>query len=301
MDGKHYVMIVGAPKCGTTSLAAFAGTLPGAVVSGHKETLYFTSILDHPPGGPTPKFGQGLPRTEAEFRAQFDADPEAGLRVEASADNLSRPEASERILEFSQRADVASVKIVALLRDPVERIVSEYEHTLRMGWQTGSLMESLRQEDKRSEGRWHPLFLHLRRSRYAEQLGRYRSRFGAHLKIMDFHTLRDPESLAAFCDFVGAKMPQAEAELDHKNQRYVPKNRTIGKLLRSDTALKLSRAVVPSGLRPAIRKFVTPKNADRYTPSAKELDYIKSALREDIEACCKAPDIPTDHWTYALA
>ena len=143
------------------------------MLSAKKETLYFTDFANRTWSGPGADFVHNTPRCSAAFEAQFSADPEASLRIEASTDNLSCPVAAENIARFAERRDVKDIWISAILRDPVERIISEYEHTLRLGWQSGSLLHSLQcEKDRRSNG-WHPLFWHIERTRYATQISRY--------------------------------------------------------------------------------------------------------------------------------
>jgi len=161
-----------------TSLSAWLGEQPYAALAQTKETLYFTDFADHSWHGPSADFAARRPATVEAFDAEFHHKPEAELRIEASTDNLSCVAAAQNIAQFAQRDDVGEVWLVIVLRDPIARIVSEYEHTLRMGWQSGSLMQSLKAEPERTAQNYHPLFRHLDRSSYATQIARYKALFG---------------------------------------------------------------------------------------------------------------------------
>lgn len=299
MDGKDYLIIIGAAKCGTTSVATFAGSLPEAVLSHPKETLYFTGAKKMSWSGPAPDFAKKLPKNEESFRTAFAANPDARLRIEASTDNLWWPGAAENIKAFSQRSDVGKLRILALFRDPVERIVSEYEHTLKLGWQRCSLLDSLRAEEERKAARWHPLFYHITRSRYAAQLAHYRALFDRNdLLTVDFHSLQDSNFQERLYTFLGYdEIPEAQ-ELGRANERYVPRNYTMHRVLHNKRMLKYIRKIVPQPVRSKARRAVTPKAAGRYRPSSEEIAFIRKSLSNDVAACFADPDIPTDRWSW---
>ena len=84
------------------------------------------------------------------------------------------------------------VKILAMLRDPVERAFSAYKHELARGFETEPFDKALELEDERLEGEVermladsdyqsfsHRHHAYLRRGHYAEQLNRLRSSFPA--------------------------------------------------------------------------------------------------------------------------
>lgn len=300
MVSKDYLIILGAPKCGTTSLADFVGSLPNAVLSDPKETSYFTGFSEKKLTGSGGNLIKDYPRTVDVFLNTFGANPDARLRIEASTDNLWWPAAPQKIYEFSKKADVGKLKLLMITRDPVQRIVSEYEHTLRLGWQKGSLLSSLQAEERRMTGNWHPLFFHITRTRYAEQLMRYRALFdNSDILILDFHRLGEEQTLRDLCTFLGYDNLPIATELDRKNKRYVPSNHTMHKLLQNATLLKIMRALVPQSQRAVLRKLATPKASGRYVPNQEEIDFIRNALAEDVEACFKDADIPTDRWNWA--
>jgi hypothetical protein len=297
---KDYLILIGAPKCGTTTIASWLGDQPDAVLARQKETRYFTDFASRDWHGPASNFADATPESPEAFEAEFAAAPEASLRIEASTDNLSCKGAAENIARFAERPDVGNLWIVALLRDPVARIVSEYEHTLRFGWQSGSLMQSLQAEPKRRLKGWHPLFWHLERSRYGEQLARYRELFGERLLILDFHRIGEAEERAKLMRMIDREGVPVAQQLTHRNKREVVARPMAMRLAHNKTLLSLGRALVPQMMRPLARRLMTGPQIDRYQPSAAERAFIHDALGEDIAACVAAPDIPTQHWDFAV-
>lgn len=297
MDGKDYLILIGAPKCGTTSLANWLARLPDTALSRMKESMYFTDFRQRRWSGPGANHASKVPVDEASFRALFDHAPEAGLRIEASTDNMYCPVACERIAAFAQRDDVGSVNVVAVLRDPLERIVSEYEHTLKFGWQSGSLMASLKAEPARIEKGFHPLFHHIARSRYATQLAPYREAFGDALLILDYHRLGEAQTLVRLGAFAGRSVDDAAEDLPHANARHVLARPRAQTVLKNQVLRSLGRSAIPRSLRPRVRRMITGKPRERYNPNAEEERFVLDALAGEIAACRADPAIPTDNWT----
>lgn len=296
MDGKDYLVIIGAPKCATSALASWLECLPDAALTRRKETLFFTDYPARRWVGPGSGHADGGSRDDTAFRAQFDHAPEAGLRIEASTDNLSCDIACARMKAFAERDDVRSLKVVAVLRDPVERIVSEFEHTLRLGWQKPDLMASLKAEARRKADGWHPMFHHVARSSYAAQLAPYKAAFGRDLLILDYHGLSEPETLPRLAAFAGRGDADMPEQMERQNTRAVHVRPQAEGVLRNRGALTVARALVPKGLRPRIRALLRGKPVARYVPTDAEHAFMRDALGADMALCAADPDIPTDNW-----
>lgn len=71
---------------------------------------------------------------------------------------------------------IPDVKLIALLRDPVDRAISQYFHSRRKGFDHESLINAMELEDERmaTGGRYsHQKHSYITRSKYDEQLDRY--------------------------------------------------------------------------------------------------------------------------------
>src|SRR5262249_11013082 len=104
--------IVGAPRAGTTSLYIYLKQIPGIYMSPVKEPHYF----NHEPGE----------RSRDEYLELFRAADTAVAVGEASVGYLRHPDAPLRI-----RANVPHAKIIMSLRDPVEKVYSQYFEQVR--------------------------------------------------------------------------------------------------------------------------------------------------------------------------
>ena len=127
-------VVVGAPKCGTTSLYHYLKQHPQIVRPAFKEIYFFDR---HYHRG-LRWYGCNFP-TRAAMERMNDAHGRAHLTFEATATYIFDSEVPQRIVR-----DVATRKFVALLRDPISRAISAYWHARRMGLESRSLVEAIR-------------------------------------------------------------------------------------------------------------------------------------------------------------
>jgi hypothetical protein len=164
------ILGLGVQKGGTTTLHALLQQHPQLYLPRCKEVHYFS--LHHSLG-------------DAWYADQFaQATPDQRL-VDITPYYLFHPLAPERI-----RALAPAVKMVVLLRDPVERTLSQLFHSQRLGMEPLSLEQALAAEPERLRGaeaelaaggrhRSHQEHSYLARSRYELQLARYEALFPA--------------------------------------------------------------------------------------------------------------------------
>lgn len=294
MMDKRYLFLVGAPKCGTTSLLRCLAQSEAITVASTKEPRYFTDFGGRAWIGPKADTFASTIVSDWDSYDRLFAD--ASWRVDGSTDYLSCPGTADRLAAF---AETNRVKIVAVLRDPVARIISEFQHTLRDGYQTGTLAQSLAAEGARTANGWHPLFRHIDRSRYAAPIRRYRALFGENFKVLDFHSLHGAgDGIAEIANFIGIPAPHCNA-MPHENKSYAPKSSVLNALMNAQSIVSLARRVVPDGLRSRARRAAVSLNATTYTATDAELLHMRQVLADDIAWCVADPDICTDHWTLA--
>ncbi|MFI6500426.1 sulfotransferase domain-containing protein [Nonomuraea typhae] len=188
-------LIAGGQRCGTTSLYRALAQHPLLLKPVlHKGVHYFD--VD---------YGRGMSWYQGHFPLKVGAALLARrhgrrpLAFESSPYYLFHPLAAERIAR-----DLPQVKLIVLVRDPVERACSAHAHELARGFETESHFEyAVELEDKRLAGaedwlREHPEAVHhshrhhayLARGRYAEQLERLEPLFGRErILVLDSHQL----------------------------------------------------------------------------------------------------------------
>lgn len=202
-------LIIGAQKAGTTSLSTYLFQHPDINPPRTKEIHYFDS----------PEFGLG----PAWYRAHFPRVGMAGITGEASPYYLCHPHVPRRVHELTP-----GVRLIVLLRDPVERALSHYHHQVRHGREPLSFAEAIEAEPSRLAGEYERMmsdesyysesfwgFSYVTRGLYAQQLKRWTPYFpidsmlildsheffssprAAHLKTLEFLGL-DPVPLTRY-------------------------------------------------------------------------------------------------------
>lgn len=172
-------LVIGAQRSGTSSLYKWLSRHPNVAPSLRKEVEYFSVDFLRGERWYRAHFPVALRRKLASFRGR------AWKTFEATPDYLFDPRAPQRVAEALPNA-----KLIVLLRDPIDRAVSHYHHSVRNNLEDLPLEEALRREVERLEPEWSRIardpgyralpfrrFSYVARSRYAEQLERWRSFF----------------------------------------------------------------------------------------------------------------------------
>jgi hypothetical protein len=170
------VIIGGAQKAGTTSLYFYLAQHPDIHVSTIKEPGYFAFDAHQRWAGPAGRsFRASLVTAPADYLNLFRAAGNAIHRCEASTYYLSSPDAPARIVEFDP-----AIRMIFLLRDPVERIRSAFHFLRQRGFEPlNDVLAGVRAWDERRSAGWPPYFDYIGLSSYATHLRRYLSFFPA--------------------------------------------------------------------------------------------------------------------------
>ncbi len=209
-------LIIGAQKAGTTALYAYLREHPAVAGPPWKEVSFFDR-----------HFWRGAAWYRGHFpntlylrriRSRAGVEPLVG---EASPSYLFHPFAPARAAAL-----LPEVRLIALVRNPIDRALSHYHHEVALGREPLSFEQALEQEDARMESELERLrdpryfshawwnFTYLSRGRYAEQLERWlelvpRER----LLILPSEELleRPSETYKHVLDFLGAPAHELDA------------------------------------------------------------------------------------------
>jgi hypothetical protein len=191
-------LVLGTQKGGTTTLQQLLIQHPGVCLAPGKEVHYFSKHWDQPTAWYASHYAGAAPQQRCGDITPF---------------YLFHPQAPKRIHSLLPNA-----QLIVLLRDPVERALSQYFHSVRLGFETLPLEDALAAEEERlSTGKLQHLQEHsyVSRSRYLEQLDRYLELFpGRQLLVLQSETLfADPTAtwrqIEAFLDLPQAPCPAA--------------------------------------------------------------------------------------------
>jgi len=209
-------LIVGAQRCGTTSMYRTLSQHPAVVKAVlHKGVHYFDLNYSHP---------IGWYRAHFPFRAR-----ETRVTFESSPYYLFHPLAGDRIA-----ADLPGAKLLVLIRDPVERAYSAWAHEQARGYETEPFERALELEAGRLAGQAermtaepgylsfsHQHHAYTARGQYVEQLERLASLVGRdRLHVVDsgdFFVKPEP-AYDGVLDFLG--LPRGDyPEFERHNAR----------------------------------------------------------------------------------
>ncbi len=204
-------LIIGAARAGTTSLYSYLVAHPSVSAPTHKEIHFFDL-----------NYGQGLNWYRRHFPLAAPHRHGHTVSGEASPYYLFHPAVPERV-----RESVPEVRLIALLRNPIERAYSQHQLAARHGRDTLSFEAAIAAEEERLAGegermrtdRRYESFAHrhhtyLARGLYAEQLERWYGPFPQQqllvLRSEDF--FEDPRTVhRETLDFLGLE----RHDLDH--------------------------------------------------------------------------------------
>jgi hypothetical protein len=123
-------LMIGAQKSGTSAIYAYLSQHPQVFTSENKEPGFFAfEGLQRSFAGPDDaRAGRDIVRDLERYRRLFREVGDKARAGEASSIYLYAPQAAERIHHY-----IPNAKLIAVLRDPVDRAYSAYRHLVRDG------------------------------------------------------------------------------------------------------------------------------------------------------------------------
>jgi hypothetical protein len=233
------LLVIGAMKAGTTSLHRYLDAHPDVFMSDTKELQFFS---EH-------NWGRGL----AWYESQFAPARGQGVLGEASPSYARYPfsaEARDRIAET-----VPGARLLYIVREPIERIVSQHQHLTEYAGERRPLDEAALDED-----------VYLSTSRYAMQADRYLERFPReqlHVVVLEQLRRSPREELAKVFEFLGVDPDVSTGVFDKSFGRADQRRKgpAVVDKVRGNGAYRRVRQLVPSGARDAVWRAVTRPSA----------------------------------------
>jgi hypothetical protein len=202
LRGLPSALIIGAQKGGTTSLFNYLLQHPGVLPPIRKEVHYFDFNYSR---------GVRWYRGNFPYARQLQG---GSLTLEGSPYYLVHPLVPRRVAQL-----LPTIKLIVLLRNPVDRALSHYQHEVRGGRESLSFTEALDRESERLAGEEarlesepdyysynHHRYSYVRRGLYLEQLRRWTQHFprSQMLILQSERLFRDPVGTTAVVqDFLG--------------------------------------------------------------------------------------------------
>lgn len=277
-------LIIGAAKCGTTSLRGYLDQHPEIFVTDRGEPSFFAHE------GETLSFcGPG----DADWATAFVTDIEAYQALFAGAEGAKAVgEISPRYLYFDKAPEriahhIPDTRLIAILRHPVDRAYSHFLMNRGRGCEPAeTLPEAIGREAEREAAGWGWDWRYVGAGLYAEQLERYYARFPAErIRVFLYEDLKDQETF--FTDlftFLGVDPAfRPDTSVRHRKASQ-PKNYALQHLVKNPSAAKtIAKRLMPAGLRARAKGLASSWNATAPEKLAPEVrrDLFERYFAED--------------------
>jgi sulfotransferase family protein len=200
------LIVIGAGKCGTTSLQRYLDLHPEVSMARPKELNFFVADLN---------WKRGVSWYEQHFDMGTPVRGEASV---AYTEFPNRPGVPERMAAL-----VPEARLVYLVRDPIERMVSSYVYNTWLGFRLPPFADAVRDLERNA---------FVTKSRYWLQLGRYLEHFPAdRICVLDHDDLLDrrEDVLRRVFGFLGVDATFSSPGFDEIHNRTPPtRNRLKG-------------------------------------------------------------------------
>jgi len=279
------LLIAGMSKCGTTSLYAHLQRHPNVFLTDPKELNYFMDDY-------------GV-RDPSEYIAHFDGANRARIRGEASASYISAPEAPQRVAA----ALGLDVRLIFMLRNPVDMAYSLWSHIRRTGVEGLSFPEALAAEERRLsdpdfgrsiKGTWPMNGLYRVRADYAHQVKRWINVFPRErIHFIAFERFSaDPASVfrdvLEFLELEALELPA----LERVNPASAPRSLLLQRALSGRWPGKALLKGLPTSIRGPLKSAIRQANQ-----KVRENPPLDLELRRSLWLDLKESAAETDHLT----
>jgi hypothetical protein len=295
-------LIIGAGKSGTTSLYHYLKQHPEIYMSPVKEPKFFAvegKTLDFRGPNDEAHMNRKSVTDLGAYRALFRGVTDEKAIGEASPLYLYSPEAPGRI-----KHHIPEAKLIAILRNPVDRAFSSYLHCIRdRGEPLKDFAQALGEEETRIENGWGPIWHYKNVGFYSVQLERYFDTFGREqIKVFLYEDLKgDPvgvlQSICRFLEVGDTRLP--DLSLKH-NISGVPRSRLVHELLNKPNPIKSAfRPLLPAKLRKRLNLNLTGRNLVRPQLSPEVRKQLIEVYSEDILKLQELIDRDVSYWLEA--
>ena len=288
-------LIIGAAKAGTTSLYSYLKQHPQIYMSAVKEPRFFAPEVYTDYNNVARSGIKEVPFTLEEYEQLF-ADVTTEIAIgEASTEYLYFPGVAARIKER-----LPEVKLIAILRNPVERAFSAFCYQLRDDYEPLTFEAALNAESERIKQGYRQGWHYQQVGFYYEQIKRYLDTFAAEKIKIYLHEELIKDSVSITQDiysFLGVDASFVP-DLTKKNISGIPKNRLLHNIFTKENPLKsLVKPLLSEQVRQNIYQKVRKNNLKGKPSLALETrQQLIELYREDILKLQELIQRDLSHW-----
>ncbi len=301
--------IIGAAKSGTTTLYDYLDNHKNIYLSPIKEPNYFSSdikvdqfsisyrnntVLDtksYFSNNDLPELQVTFIRDFEEYKTLFkDVTDELAIG-EASTSYLYSGKAAQNIYEFNQGS-----KIIAILRNPIERAFSHYLMALRYGFTHQNFRKAVESDINKNKKGWGISELFIELGLYYQQLKRYYDIFPHNnIRIYLFEDLvKNPQFVINdCCKFLGVKSVNLHVK-KHSNKAQVPKMKFINTFITKTGLKKMILGLISSRQKETLKQIAYSDDVPEI--SQKDAEFLESIFQDDIKKTSHLIGKDLGHW-----
>jgi hypothetical protein len=294
--------VVGAARAGSTAVTEALRAHPDAFVCQPKEPHYYAFA------------GQQMafcgPGDKATINRVARTDPDSFLALfpeQGSASYRALGDGSVSSLYYHEHAIAAiqqinpAMKIVMILRDPVDRAYSSYQYLRVRGFEpVDDFLSAVALEKERREAGWHHLWHYTGMSYYAESVGHYLRSFGRERVGVWFYddlTARPGDCVTEIYSFLGLDVNRVGPSLPRVNVSGQPRRMSAQHVIawagRHEAVRAGLKRVVPFRVREKLRAA----NLRPSAVSTQDRAELIGQFTRDSDELSDLLDKPVPDWT----
>lgn len=233
MKAKLDFIVVGAAKSGTTALYEYLIQDKRFFIPDIKECRFFSEVYKKKNLGlGAERFQISGIKTHDEYCKIFNKEKVSG---DISNDYLYYFEDS---IKNIRRYVGNEVKIIIILRNPIFRALSNYNHHIREGWENLSFSESIKKESERINQGWSWPYHYTNASKYSKAVQEFKRNFKK-VHIIFYEEFGDvKEMLPSIYNFLELGLPKASFKDLKSNQSGIPRSKFLHNIIMSDSSWK---------------------------------------------------------------
>jgi hypothetical protein len=293
-------LVLGTAKAGTSSLYAYLKQHPDVFLSPTTELNFFA----HEGGdlnfrGPRDiefMLDDSLIATYEDYVKQFAGINRETAIGEVSTHNLYSVRAPALIKRY-----VPNAKMIAILRNPVDRAFSAFAHMVRdQREETSDFRAALAREPTRILDNWEPLWHYKSMGLYGAQLSRYLETFDPkqiRVYIYDDYVARPLEVVQDIFAFIGVDTKFAPDMSEKFNVSTMTRSQQLQDMMMGKSFVRSTvRSLVPASARSRIRNYILEHNVKRLRLDSRIRCELTDAFQEDIRLLERLLKRDLSHW-----
>jgi len=230
-------------------------------------------------------------RKQDHYERLFENSGKQKIRGEASTSYMYIREAAKKIYRFNSEA-----KIIAILRNPMERAFSHYEMALRYGHTKLNFKEAIIEDLNKTQKGWGISELFIELGLYYDQLKRYFDTFQKdQIKILLFDHLKSnpKEIIDACCKFLEIDTMNLEDETIY-NTKKSPGNIQLNYFMTRTGVKNFLKKILPESAKNELSQIFYKESRTKLCKA--NFEFIRDYYQEDIEKTGILLKKDLSHW-----